>query len=391
MTIITRSSASFDPKKVGAFLSGVAAQKEKTSGKYYYAKSRHAPEFRVVYMPSDRVVVMSDLTPDQLGPVFKADGVQPLGKADLVANTAKLSRNPAWAVYAIDPGYKPLLLGAVNQLLPKFPPNLHSGLRQAVEARTLSVALGTENEQVRLAVSVEYPNPPVAGPVAQALNGLWDGFKVQSSQQILAGLKPFPGYFQGLVKDAIANTQVAATENRVEAVARIGVSAFQGLVDELAQEGDAEVMVCFNEVQVLAAKPPPAKEPPFQLSPEEKAVFDNVNKFRMDQKLPPLKPNPILFKVARAHVKLMAEKNAPDDEIDGKNNEARLKDIGYEHNGTAVNVGTGELGQLFGVWFRALAPRTTILEPKYTETGIGVFRDAKTNTLFVTQIYATPK
>src|SRR6202044_3435110 len=129
----------------------------------------------------------------------------------------------------------------INPFLPALPPNLQNGLRQLAEARSAVLTLNTEAEQVRLTIALEYANRPAADLVAQAVGGLWNGFKAKSSPQILAGLKPFPSYFQALVKDVFANGQVAPTENRVEVVVRLSFPAFQGLVGEVALEGDAEV------------------------------------------------------------------------------------------------------------------------------------------------------
>ena len=54
---------------------------------------------------------------------------------------------------------------------------------------------------------------------------------------------------------------------------------------------------------LLAASPSSADDKPekFKISEEEQKILDQANEARKEEKLPPLKPNPTLFKVARAH------------------------------------------------------------------------------------------
>jgi uncharacterized protein YkwD len=388
-TMIVRSSVAFDQKKLGAFLAGagVKAIKEK-GGKYYYPKCQFAEELQVVYMPSDRVLVLSDQSPDRLAPLFQADGVKALATADLLGQVAKVNQNPAWAVYQFPAEYKALATGLVNATVAKVPPNVQGGYRLLPEAKSLAVSAGVEGDQARLHISLAFANPAQAGPAAQALTVYWDNFKNVASPQILGGLKPFPEYFRTIVKDGLANTKASAQENRVEVVAQIAMPAFQGLLAELLQEGNAEVVACAQEVVVLANKPPPGKEPPFAMTPEEKTVFDQVNNHRAQKQLPPLKANPTLFKVARAHVKAMVAAGAAVDEIDGKDNKARLKDIGYEYKIAEINVGAGP--NPVAIWFGALASGKIIENDKLTETGVGFIR-GENNVLYIVQIYADPK
>ena len=60
-----------------------------------------------------------------------------------------------------------------------------------------------------------------------------------------------------------------------------------------------------------------------------------TNKARAKEKLPPLKLNSVLTKVARAHSANMAKQEKMEHELDGKNPSQRIKEAGYAASCTA--------------------------------------------------------
>src|SRR5712691_11080652 len=86
---------------------------------------------------------------------------------------------------------------------------------------------------------------------------------------------------------------------------------------------------------LLGADDPKAK---FELSAVEQKILDATNKEREKENLPALKPNPILFEVARAHSANMAKQREMKHELDGKNPTDRIKAAGYEYSYIAENI-----------------------------------------------------
>src|SRR5262249_8403653 len=85
------------------------------------------------------------------------------------------------------------------------------------------------------------------------------------------------------------------------------------------------------------------EKPKLQLSADEKKTLDLINEVRQKEKLPELKPHPVLFKVARAHSASQAKRREAGHVLDGKDYTARLRDSGYRftHNSENIFFGIG--------------------------------------------------
>src|SRR4051794_29532939 len=84
------------------------------------------------------------------------------------------------------------------------------------------------------------------------------------------------------------------------------------------------------------------KESELKLSEDEKAILKLLNDEREKEKLPPLKPNAILFKVARAHSANMAKQEKMAHVLDGKKPSQRVEEAGYDYRVVGENLAFGE-------------------------------------------------
>ena len=132
--------------------------------------------------------------------------------------------------------------------------------------------------------------------------------------------------------------------------------------------------------------------PENELTPEEKAVLELVNKEREKTNAAPLKAHPKLCRAARGHSANMAAKNTLAHTLDGKTFSQRIDDTGYR---------CGEAGENCAQWARTPADamqmwmsstaghRENILNPRYKEIGIGV-GTTKDGQKYWTQVFAVP-
>jgi len=138
----------------------------------------------------------------------------------------------------------------------------------------------------------------------------------------------------------------------------------------------------------------PQDQPKLQLSEQEKKILDLTNEAREKEKKPPLKPNPVLFEVARAHSANMAKKGEMNHVLDGKNPAQRLKAAGYDYSWTSENIASGDtdwpLSAVMKTWMESQIHRDNILSDKVTEIGIGIAKDSK-GEVYYTQVFAAPK
>src|SRR5262249_15309394 len=104
-------------------------------------------------------------------------------------------------------------------------------------------------------------------------------------------------------------------------------------------------LLCAALALVLTVRPGSAddrekKEPPKpELTDGEKEVLALTNKEREKAGLPPLKANPVLCKVARAHSANIVKQMKPDHVLDGKSFADRIKDAGYRARLSGENIG----------------------------------------------------
>jgi uncharacterized protein YkwD len=130
-----------------------------------------------------------------------------------------------------------------------------------------------------------------------------------------------------------------------------------------------------------------------KLSEDEQTIFDLTNKAREEEKLPPLKLNPLLTRIARAHSANMAKQGKLSHELDGKNPSQRMKDAGYAASWGGENVADNDgdtATSTFQMWMESKAHKENILKDKYKEIGVGVARNAK-GKVYYTQVFGTRK
>jgi uncharacterized protein YkwD len=144
-------------------------------------------------------------------------------------------------------------------------------------------------------------------------------------------------------------------------------------------------------------------EPPLQLSAEEKEVLELTNAERAREKLPPLKPNPVLFRVARAHAANMARQGQMKHVLDGKNPAQRTIGAGYDYGKVGENIALAEgttdkevppAKAIVDGWMHSKVHRENLMDPEYTDIGLGVVRkDTGMDKVevYYTQLFGRPR
>jgi uncharacterized protein YkwD len=150
-------------------------------------------------------------------------------------------------------------------------------------------------------------------------------------------------------------------------------------------------------VSPLAADDPkPAddtkKETAFRMTADEKKILEMTNAERAKEKLPPLDPNPTLFKIARQHSVNMAKKGEMTHVLDGKGPVQRVEEGGYDYARVAENVAWSDglpLTAIMKSWMESKHHRENILKTGIEEIGIGIARNGKD--IYYTQLFGTQR
>ncbi len=132
-----------------------------------------------------------------------------------------------------------------------------------------------------------------------------------------------------------------------------------------------------------------------ELSKDEQTLLELINKERAKKELPPLRPNAILFKVARAHSANMARQEKMEHVLDGKNPGQRILASGYDYGRATENIAMADgpgvpLPQIVSDWMNSEIHRNNLLDSKVTETGLGIARNDK-GEVYYTQVFARPR
>jgi uncharacterized protein YkwD len=149
-------------------------------------------------------------------------------------------------------------------------------------------------------------------------------------------------------------------------------------------------LACVALLALAADKPEPKK---FELTRDEQTLLELTNKARAAEKLPPLKADPILFQVARAHSANMLKKGEMKHELDGKNPVQRVEASGYDYKRVGENIAWTQDAPVeiaMKTWMESKVHRDNILNSNYTEIGLGLAGNAK-GEVYYTQVFATPR
>jgi uncharacterized protein YkwD len=136
-----------------------------------------------------------------------------------------------------------------------------------------------------------------------------------------------------------------------------------------------------------------AQDKAFVLEPAEKMLLELTNAERKKEDLPPLKANPLLFKAARGHSQNMAKQGKLEHELDEKKPPDRLKETGYRFQRAGENIAFGTdnlaLGDIMKLWMESEGHKANIVNPDFTEIGLGIARNDK-GEVYYTQVFAAP-
>ena len=106
----------------------------------------------------------------------------------------------------------------------------------------------------------------------------------------------------------------------------------------------------------------------------EQVLFDDANRERAKEDLPPLKWNALLASAARHHAEIMAQHSAISHQFPGEPALVqRIVAVGARFSSVAENIAAGEdAGDIHYGWMHSPGHRANILEPKFTALGVAV-------------------
>ena len=133
--------------------------------------------------------------------------------------------------------------------------------------------------------------------------------------------------------------------------------------------------------------------PAYKLSERESKILEQTNQERKKKDLPPLKHNPLLSRVARAHSANMGKQMKMEHTLDGKSPFDRMREAGYQFRRAGENVAFGypkmPTMDIIRAWMESKGHRENILSTDYTEIGVGA-AEGMDGKIYYTQVFGTP-
>jgi uncharacterized protein YkwD len=395
-TVVFRSSVSFDQRKIGRWASANAPRQ--LNDKYYHEQHRDFPSAKIVYTPSDRIVVLSELPAKQWEILFDADGSTPALAPDTVGLIRRIDKSPAWVVMPFDAAMKAdikagkgaaELVGLVmsNDLLPTWQKILP-------DAKALTLRTSLANNELLVAVGISCASDVHATELTRMLQAVWARNKPVKSKKLANTLILDLEERQQIVNELASSLRFEQQGALVEASLKANLDPFRKLLKEGPIAFQSHVDDVMNEIRPDLGLPPPA-EKPVELTADEKLLLNLTNQARSDlfQKSA-MKPHLKLMEIAREHAANMAKQNKAADDLDGKDTVIRVKDTDYKFKkGLDFTLVAGEnLSVKEAVQKMMKQPgKEDIHFTDYVHTGIGIAKNAETKQVYYYQIFAAPE
>jgi hypothetical protein len=209
MTVIIQSKVPFNQNKVRD--SDKELIPHQAGGKTYYRRGTaggRGPGW--LFMPSDRIMVLSDLPEDQMKELVESGGVEPKLPASVVSTAEGLEKNLFWLVLPFSDALKEQM--KKNQAVGgNNPPELQAVNEGFLQAKMLTLSSNVANGKVSLQVGLVCADESSAKQVANGVQNYWEkNSKGLAGMQVQMGLTFLPKELQAIVKEMLENLQFSS-------------------------------------------------------------------------------------------------------------------------------------------------------------------------------------
>lgn len=429
-TLIVKSTKEFDPTTFGKWIGNVDSKK--SEGKEYAASPKNLSKLKTVFFPAKHIMVMSDQPADQLAGVFKSDGSAPGMSKEGIDLIRKTDKSPVWLVAPFDAKVKDEIKagkGPATMLAGLLPADFDPRLKKVLpDAKGMTASVSAEGNKAVLSASLVCGSDTIAAEFTEFLQFAW-GKNMSIISKGLPLAKDANPSMVALLKGAVISWKEGGLKIFREDTASVLTVKTEAPLGGVVSEGIAGLQRSTQQVIVASSAPPPSPTPEpkpdpkpepkpdpkpepkpdpkpepkpepkpdmLKLSAEEEIMLKLVNDARSkDPKKPPeLKPNAMLFKVARDHAAKMAKEGKLDEELDEKKLTTLLTTAGYKlkaGKATANQTADKDLqpAAAFNAWAETPAAKELFLEAN-EDTGIGIAKSDK-GEIFYLMIYASPE
>jgi predicted Zn finger-like uncharacterized protein len=175
-----------------------------------------------LFLPADRIMVVSNVTEDKLGSIFAADGAKPRLSAAVLSTVRTLDKVHAWAVLSPEVSKQEPLAGLLSAA--KLP-TVELGT-----ARALGIGIRFQGEQVKLNLALQGAGEAGGRGLTAALQEFWNK---QGKVALENGKATFPTGWHGVAADVAQSLQMQNQADHCQATASVSFKAVDQLLKTL--------------------------------------------------------------------------------------------------------------------------------------------------------------
>jgi DNA-directed RNA polymerase subunit RPC12/RpoP len=199
-TLIAHSRIPFDQNKVRDSEEDMFPQI--TESKFYYKrKTGDVVDLPFLFMPSNRILVMSNLPEYDFDPLVEKDGTEPLLSEETVARIREMQRDPFWAIIPISDNIRESLW-VRSEVLAKRKLDQASLLDSLVGLQAIAASGRSEENKFALTLSLNFRGAPAAGKALTGLQAYWDNHSKEWDFAPMGLSKDFQGVFREIAHHA---------------------------------------------------------------------------------------------------------------------------------------------------------------------------------------------
>lgn len=203
VTMVIRSRLPFEQRRVAR--STRVRSTEKLQGKTYYRVDD--PNFAFLFMPSDRIMVLSNVTPAEMEKIVASDGSQALLKPEVMTFIRGIEAHSVWMVVLPLEG---MIKVAIQDAVVMAAPEGLRGLGDAlVKSRVAALWGGLEGEGAAINIAIDCADADSAARAVKDVQSYWDAnLKGLGGLKVRAGLMFLPKPLQALFAEFLTNTNL---------------------------------------------------------------------------------------------------------------------------------------------------------------------------------------
>jgi hypothetical protein len=225
--LIARSSVPFDQHKIRN--SCKDATPVRHEGRTYF-KVNEGPEFKLLYMPSKWIMVMTNVSEPELQALITAES-KPSTAAHL-EQAREVQKNHFWAVAGLSGPLAAALQQGPGEPASTGQPDLQALAEAAKQARVFGLWGNLDGNAVSLTVGVRCSDNPSAKKMTSALRGAWDG-QMKPTSPLSMGIAFAPKTLQEILRELKSSIRFSTQEQVAQASAKVSLSKIQSAMPDV--------------------------------------------------------------------------------------------------------------------------------------------------------------